>query len=204
MAGGVAALSIPLFGMDVETYRTNIEQILDKVFLANLPGGLPPGVDKEQMRPVVELLIRVLPGASATVWFAIMVLNMWSAAKIVTLSGRAVRPWPDLTIMSYPGSLALGFVASLLGIFTPGIAGIIATGFAGAFLVAYLLLGLVVLHVLARNSSFRHIMLASLYLGILLFGWAALLVAMIGIGDPMLKLRERSLAKGAAPPPDND
>ena len=204
MAGGVAALSVPLLGMDVETYRANIHQILDKVFFANLPDGLPPGFDKEQMAPVIELLIRALPAASAIVWFAIMILNMWSAAKIVTVSGRAIRPWPDLTMMSYPGPLALGFVVSLLGIFTPGIAGIIATGFAGAFLVAYLLLGLVVLHVLARKSPFRHIMLASLYLGILLFGWAALLVALIGIGDPMLKLRERSLAKGAAPPPDND
>lgn len=204
MAGGVAALSVPLFGMDVETYRGNIEQILDKAFFASLPGGLPPGMDKEQMRPVIELLIRALPAASAIIWFAIMLLNMWSAAKIVTLSGRAIRPWPDLTMMRYPGALALGFVACLLGIFTPGIASIVATGFAGAFLAAYLLLGLLVLHVMARSSPFRHVMLASLYLGILLFGWAALAVAMIGIGDPILKLRERFLAKGAAPPPDND
>lgn len=204
MAGGVAALSVPLFGMDVETYRANLEQILDKAFFANLPGGLPPGMDKEQMGPVIELLIRALPAASAIVWFAIMLLNMWSAAKIVTLSGRALRPWPDLTMMSYPGALALGFVASLIGTFSSGIAGIIATGFAGAFLVAYLLLGLVVLHVMARNSPFRHVMLATLYLAIFLFGWVVLVVAMLGIGEPVFKLRERALGRGAAPPPDND
>jgi len=204
MAGGVAALSVPLFGMDVETYRANLQQILNKTFFDQLPGGLPPGMNKEQMGPVIELLIRALPAASAIVWFAVMVLNMWSAAKIVTVSGRSIRPWPDLSMISYPGPLALGFVASLIGTFAPGIAGIIATGFAGAFLVAYILLGLVVLHVMARNSPFRHVMLASLYLGIILFGWVALVIAVLGIGEPIFKLRERALARGAAPPPDND
>ncbi|GBE43807.1 hypothetical protein BMS3Bbin10_01888 [bacterium BMS3Bbin10] len=204
MAGGVAALSVPLFGMDVETYRANLQQILDKTFLNQLPGGTPPGMSKEQMGPVIELLIRALPAASAIVWLAIMLLNMWTAAKIAAASGRLIRPWPDLTMMSYPGPLALGFVAALLGTFTPGILGIVATGFAGAFLVAYVLLGLVVLHVMARQSPFRHIIIGTLYLGIFLFGWVALVVAMIGIGDPIFKLRERTLGKNTNPPPDND
>lgn len=202
MAGSVAALSVPLFGLDVETYRANLQQILDKTFFNQLPGGLPPGMTKEQMGPVIELLIRALPAASAIVWLAVMILNMWSAAKIVAASGRLIRPWPDLTMMSYPRPLALGFVASLLGTFTPGVFGIIATGFAGAFLVAYVLLGLVILHVMARQSPFRHIILGTLYLGIFLFGWVALVVAMIGIGDPMFKFRERALNRN--PPPDND
>lgn len=204
MAGGVAALSVPLFGLDVETYRANLQQILDKTLLNQLPGGVPPGMSKEQMGPVIELLIRALPAASAIVWLTIMILNMWSAAKIAAASGRLIRPWPDLTMMRYPGVLALGFVAALLGTFTPGILGIIATGFAGALLVAYVLLGLVVLHVMARQSPFRHIILGALYLGIFLFGWVALVVAMIGIGDPMFKLRERALGKIKNPPPDND
>ena len=38
MAGGVAALSVPLFGMDVETYRANLQEILDKTFFNQFPG----------------------------------------------------------------------------------------------------------------------------------------------------------------------
>ncbi|MCH8930349.1 MAG: DoxX family protein, partial [Proteobacteria bacterium] len=78
---------------------------------------------------------------------------------------------PNAGLFSYLvacGETVLG-IALILGLATR------YTAFAGAFLVAYLLLGLVVLHVLARKSPFRHIMLASLYLGILLFGWGALL-----------------------------
>jgi hypothetical protein len=198
MAGGVAALSVPLFGTDIETYRTNLQGILDKTFFEQLPGGMPESLDKEKLAPVVELLIRALPAASAIVWFTVMILNMWTAGRIITVSGRAMRPWPDLAMMNYPGHFALGFVASLLGTFAPGILSIVATGFAGAFLVAYVLLGLVVLHVMARKSPFRFVLLATLYMGIFLFGWVALVVAVVGIGEPMFRLRERAL--GASPP----
>ena len=198
MAGGIAAMSVPLFGMDMETYRANLQEVLEKTFFSQLPGGTPPGVNKEDMASVIELLIRALPAASAIVWLTVMLLNMWTAGRIITVSGRAIRPWPDFALMNYPSYFALGFVASLLGTFAPGILSIIATGFAGAFLLAYVLLGLVVLHVMARNSPFKIIALGTLYLGIFLFGWVALVVAIIGIGEPIFRLRARAL--GMTPP----
>lgn len=203
MAGSVAALSVPLFGMDVETYRASLQEILDKTFLSQLPDMGEIALDKEKLAPVIELLIRALPAASAIVWFCIMLLNMWSAARIVTVSGRSIRPWPDLRLMSYPGIFALGFVASLIGTFSPGIMGIIATGFAGAFLIAYVLLGLVIVHVMARKSPFRFMFLSTLYVGMFLFGWVALVVAVVGVSDPMFKFRERT-SGAAQPPPDKD
>lgn len=204
MAGAIAALSIPLFGMDIETYRTNLQEMLEKTFFSQMPASLPEGFDKENMGPVMELLIRALPAASAIVWFSVMLLNLWTAGRIAIISGRAIRPWPDFTTMTYPSSLALGFVASLLGTFVPGILSILATGFAGAFLLAYVLLGLVVLHVMANTTAYKFILLTVLYLGMFMFGWVALVVAFIGIGDPVMKFRERALNSGAAPPPDND
>ncbi len=202
MAGCIAAMSVPIFGMDIDTYRTNLQEILDKTFFSQFPDGTSPGISKEDMAPVIGLLIRALPAASAIVWLSVMLLNMWTAGRIVMVSGRLIRPWPDLTMMGYPRHFALGFVASLLGTFAPGILSVIATGFAAAFLMAYVLLGLVVLHVMARNSPFRFILLGALYLGIFLFGWVVLVVAIAGIGEPMFRLRERAL--GLGPPPDND
>jgi hypothetical protein len=198
MAGSIAALSVPLLGTDLETYRANIQEVLNNTFFNQLPGGLPEGLDKEKMQPIIELMIRALPAASAIVWFTVMLLNMWSAGRIATVSGRSIRPWPDISMMNYPPSFALGFVASLLGTFAPGILSVIATGFAGSFLAAYVLLGLIVLHVMARKSPFKLILLGTLYLGILMFGWVALVVAFIGIGEPMFKFRARAM--GAGPP----
>lgn len=199
MAGCVAALSIPLLGMDVETYRSNLQQIIDKSFLAQLPQTGEIALEKEKLGQVIALLIRALPAATAIIWFCIMLLNMWSAARIVTVSGRSIRPWPELAMMRYPNKFALGFVAALLGTFAPGILAIVATGFVGAFLIAYVLLGLVIAHVLARNTPYKVALMGALYVGIFLFGWVALVIAIIGIGDPMFKLRERSI--GTPPPP---
>ena len=44
--------------------------------------------------------------------------------------------------------------------------------------------------------------LAAVYLGILLLGWVALLVAILGLAEPLFGIRER--ANRNAPPPDND
>lgn len=204
MAGGVAALTIPLFGMDIETYRTNLQELLEKTFLNQMPEGLPEGFDKDNMGPVMELLVRALPAASAIVWFSVMLLNLWTAARVATVSGRAIRPWPDISAMTYPPAVALGFVASLLGTFAPGILSIIATGFAGAFLLAYVLLGLVVLHVMAGKTAYKFVLLSALYVGIFVFGWFSLVVAFVGIGDPLMKFRERSINSGSTPPTDTD
>lgn len=199
MAGCVAALSIPLLGMDVETYRSNLQVIIDKSFLTRLPETGEIALEKEKLAQVITLLIRALPAATAIIWFCVILLNMWSAARIVMVSGRSIRPWPELAMMRYPNKFALGFVAALLGTFAPGILAIVATGFVGAFLIAYLLLGLVILHVLARKTPYKVALMGALYVGIFLFGWVALVVAIIGIGDPMFKFRERSM--GAPPPP---
>lgn len=202
MAGGVAALSIPMFGTDIESYRGNLQEILEKTFFRQMPAGLPEGFSKEDMKPVMELLIRALPAATAIVWFSVMLLNMWTAGRIAMVSGRAIRPWPEFRTMTYPSSFALGFVASLLGTFAPGILSVVATGFAGAFLIAYVVLGLIVVHVMASRTAFKFILLGAVYIGIFMFGWVALVVAFIGIGDPVLKFRERAL--GSGPPPSND
>jgi len=38
---------------------------------------------------------------------------------------------------------------------------------------------------------FRALLLAAVYLGILLLGWVAIAVAIVGIGEPVFRLRER-------------
>ena len=104
--------------------------------------------------------------------------------------------------MQYPQPFSLGFFAATLGTFAPGVAGIIATGFAGAFLLAYIILGLIVLHILVARSPFRAFMLVTLYMSMILFGWVALLVAIVGLGEPIFRLRDRAMNKPQ--PPDGN
>jgi hypothetical protein len=78
--------------------------------------------------------------------------------------------------------------------------GIMAMAFVGAFGLAYLLLGLVVLHQLVANTPFRPLLLAGLYVGIIIIDWAALVIALIGLAEPLLELRQRALRRSAPPP----
>ncbi|MGI9383421.1 MAG: DUF2232 domain-containing protein [Methyloligellaceae bacterium] len=199
IAGALSALSVPMLGLDSESYRATIQDILNKTILNQLGANAPEGLDKESLAPLINLMVRALPAATAIVGLGVMLFNLWAAGRIVDISGRALRPWPDLSTMTYPNTFALGFVASLLLTFAPGLMGIIATGFAGAFLLAYVLLGLVVLHAITRASTLRPFILFVLYCGIVFFGWIALAVAIVGIGEPVFKLRERMTNKPQPP-----
>jgi len=86
--------------------------------------------------------------------------------------------------------------------FLPGLIGLLATGLAGALLFAYVLQGLAVLHVYSRGLPLRSLLLAAVYLGIVLLGWVAIAVAVIGLSEPMLRLRERAAMRGQPPGKD--
>jgi hypothetical protein len=62
--------------------------------------------------------------------------------------------------------------------------------------------GLAVLHAYSRGMPFRRLLLAAVYLGILLLGWVAVVMAILGLSEPMLRLRERAAARGQPPHTD--
>jgi hypothetical protein len=113
-----------------------------------------------------------------------------------------LRPWPRLDATELPNAVFLAFTGSLLASFLPGFAGLLATGLAGALLFAYVLQGLAVLHAYSRGMPFRGLLLAAVYLGMLLLGWVAVAMAILGLSEPMLRLRERAAARGQPPHTD--
>ncbi len=199
LAGAVSALSVPMLGFDAETYRNAAKSYFDATIMSQWPEGSENLPDRKILDPLIDMMVVLLPATSAMVWLGIMLTNLWAGAKIIDASGRAIRPCPPLDGLTYPRQFPLGFVAALLLTFMPGIIGIVATGFAGAFLLAYIIMGLVVLHVVARRTTFPGFILGILYMAMLLIGWVTLLVAVIGLGEPILKLRQRALNKPKPP-----
>lgn len=199
MAGAVASLTVLTLGTDEASFREAAKARFDTAIFSHLPGAAGQAIDREKLEPYIEAFVTLLPASSAIIWFGVMLANMWAAARIIELSGRSIRPRPAVAALTYPRAMPLGFVAALLLTFVPGIPRLLATGFSGAFLFAYIVMGLTVLHVVARRSALRPLLLTILYLAMLVFGWVALLVALIGLGEPVLRLRERALP-GAKPP----
>lgn len=192
MAGCIAALSVPLLGMDAQSYREAAKAYFSMAIVDQLPGIDGKPVDKEKLEPLIDTLTLLLPASSAIVWLGVITTNMWAAGRITQTSTRVIRPLPDLATLTYPRQLPLAFVGSVMLTLAPGIMSIIATGFAGAFLVAYIIMGLTVLHTVIRYSSMSSFLLLILYLSIIFIGWTSLLVAMVGLGEPIFRLREKA------------
>ena len=201
IAGVLAGILVLILGYDQEAYRASIRELLEHSTLKELDrdGTL---FTEETITTLSGVLARALPAAFAVIWLTITLFNLWMAGLIVDASGRALRPWPDLHALELPNALVLIFAGALLASFLPGLPGLLATGLAGALLFAYVLQGLAVIHVYSRGVPLRALLLAAVYLGILLLGWVAIAVAILGVGEPLLRLRGRGSEHG--PPPSSN
>lgn len=200
IAGALAALVVLYLGYDQETYRASIKAALEHSALKEFDrDGI---LTEENIANLTVVLARALPAAIAAIWLCISLFNLWMGGLIVQASGRALRPWPQLDAIDLPNLFFIVFAVSLVLSFIPGLIGLVATGFAGAMLFAFVMQGLAVLHVYTRGVPFRGLLLAAVYLGIFLLGWVALAVAILGLSEPMLRLRERAAGRGQ--PPSND
>ncbi len=198
IAGLLAGGMVLMLGYDADSYRDSIRTILEHSALKELD---PDGklFNEDAIASLSSVLARALPAAFAVVWLSITLFNLWLAGLIVDASGRALRPWPPLDALELPNAFFLLFAGALLLSFLPGLVGLLATGLAGALLFAYVLQGLAVLHVYSRGLPFRRLLLVAVYLGIVLLGWVAIAVAVIGLSEPMLRLRERAAMRGQPP-----
>jgi Predicted membrane protein (DUF2232) len=196
MAGALAGVMVLLLGPDAESYRASIAEMLPHILKALDPDD---SVFKPEMVENLEtVLAKALPAAFAVLWLTVMLFNLWLAGYIVAASGRSLRPWPDLHGLEVPNIFVAVFAGALVASFVPDIIGLIATGFAGAMLFAYVLQGLAVIHVYSLGVPFRPLLLAVVYLGILLLGWLAIIVAILGLAEPLLGLRARSARPGSS------
>jgi len=201
IAGALAAIMVLTLGYDADSYRDSIKDLLQNSALKELDrdGTL---INESTIGGLSSVLARTLPAAFAIVWQSIALFNLWLAGVIVEASGRPLRPWPALDAIELPNAFFLAFTASLLASFLPGLAGLLATGFAGALLFAYVLQGLAVLHAFSRGMPFRGLLLSAVYIGILLLGWVAVAIAILGLAEPILRLRDRATTRGQPPNPD--
>lgn len=192
IAAGLSAVSIPLLGFDSASYRAAIIDILETGLTRQFEAS-GARFDREKLMPLLTGMAYAMPAASAMFWLGVMLTNMWTAGRVVMMSGRLPRPWPDIHMMTFPPYFPVAFIAAFFMSFLPGLAGIAAIGVTGALFFAYFLLGLTVIHVLIRPSPMRPLFLTGLYLGILVLGWIGLIVALIGLLESLFHLRQRAL-----------
>jgi len=190
------------FGTDEESFRATLRSMLERMFRlqGRSPSGVPPpGGGSGEPNRLIEFLVLALPPAAAVLTTITSTVNLWLAARIVRVSGRLRRPPPDLAAMQFPVYAPALTAAAVAGSFLPGLIGIAAGVLAAALLIAYAMLGLAVLHAITRNLSGRSFLLGGIYAAVIVFGWPALVMTLIGLADAAFDFRGR-LARRRGPP----
>jgi hypothetical protein len=182
----VIGAAIPNFGTDAASLHATLRKIYERI--VSEPS-------------VVDLLVIAVPPAAAVFTTLVSLLNLWLAARIVKISGRLNRPWPDLAALSLPAS-ALGLLAAAMtGSFVPDLFGILSGAFAASLLMAFAIAGLAVLHFATRGMRGRVLALTGTYAAALVLGWPVLLLTLAGIADRIFGIRTRMVKRQIPPGP---
>ena len=174
-------------------------------FLKQMSASAPIGsgfrnMGEPQMRAFVDLWVEMMPAAVASYWTFFIAINVYLAGRVARVSGLLARPWPDLHWMAMPRVFALVSVAALIGVTLGGSLRVIGIGALGAFLVAYLLQGLSVVHAVGRAKA--PWLLYATYTTLALAGAIAVpLTALTGIIENLVRVRARVVPMPAALPP---
>jgi hypothetical protein len=194
-AGTLPLLVLPWTGGSFEWVRPVFTSLLKS--WAKQSGDVR--LSDPQIESMAETAVHVAPAAMAVYWLLIMVPNLYLAGRIAAASGRLARDWPDLPDFTYPPTFSPLLGLAVLASFAPGVLGVAGVGFTGALMFAHLLMGLALVHFLARRGA-RWLLWVT-YAGLLLLqpysALFAVIVAFAGLIEQILKLRQRL----GAPPP---
>ena len=147
---------------------------------------------------LADALARVVPAFAANGLALLLTFYLWAAARIVRISGRLPRPWPDIPATAMPRAMLGALAVAVLMSFGPGYVGVLGVALVGAFCAAFALQGLAAFHDRSRGRPGRGLMLFGMYL--ILFvtqGIALIALTLFGLADTALDRRRR---RGGATP----
>jgi hypothetical protein len=198
---GAVVVTIALFqvGTDEESIRNGLKAALERIFRqqTGTAAGEPLnflGITEPER--LLDLFAVVMPPVAATASVLTLTLNLWIAARVVNLSGRLKRPWPDIPAMTFPRYAPALLAAAAISSFMPDLVGLIASLFAATLLVAFTMLGFAVLHALTRGFRGRSAMLSGAYAFVAVLGWPALVAVLLALAESIFRWRERMPQRG--------
>ena len=150
----------------------------------------------------LDLLTDIAPAAATIMAMATFSINVWIATKVVAMSGRLRRPWPDLRSIELPKGALIATVAALTLSFAGGTVGLLSQLAAAALMMAFTITGFAVLHIITQAMTSRRIWLTAAYASVFVFGWPAVAVAALGMADTIVGFRQR-LKAGHPPVPQH-
>jgi hypothetical protein len=188
-------------GTDEESFRTAMRENLGRML--RVPGGAAqtPPPDARLPQSIMDLLVTYLPLAAGVLTTITSIVNLGLAARIVKVSGRLRRPWPDIAAMRFPAYAPALTGIAVAAFFLPGLTGIAAGVVMMCMLMAYAFLGFAVLHAITRGAGGRPFVLGGVYAAVIVFFWPAIVLTLLGLADTAFDLRGRAARRRGPPNP---
>ena len=182
--------------IDEQQFEAALKLTLDR--MAKEYGSAAPDFTKVDVKRAGELIMSFVPPLSAAMITMAFALNLYIAGRVAMVSGRLKRPWPDLPALRFPKHAPTAFAIALIVWFMPGTIGMIGGIVSGAMIIAYVLLGLAILHDVTRSLGDRVFILSAIYLILMVFWPASVLIAIFGVADSIFDFRKTNA--GPTPP----
>jgi hypothetical protein len=195
---GIAALSLTAVAMissgSYDSFRARTQTLLETmVQVRPLPGEGGDAQADALERQIIDRFVPAVPALAAQGFALLMTLYLWAAGRIVQVSGRLPRPWPDLPSTVMPKTVVGLFVASLGLAFLPSYLSVLGAALSGALAFAFALQGLAAIHDRTRGRPGRGLMLMGLYLIVFLSqGLALVALTLLGLFDTVRGRRPRT------------
>jgi hypothetical protein len=198
--GSLVVVAVLLtLGQSEETVRGELRRAFETLLRRSTPSEMRDLPDYAQR---LDALVIIAPPAAAVSVTFINALLLWLAGRIVNMSGRLRRPWPEVAEMTFPPLAPMAFATATAAAFFGsglGLLGLISGIVAASLATAYAILGFAVLHAITRGFNARSLVLGLAYVTVVLIWPALVLIAMLGLADAAFDLRRRFSGKGGPP-----
>jgi len=165
-------------------------QMLQQTFLEGM-GKFNPNMEA-LYQPFIVQLVMILPAFLASFLFLFTLINAVFAQSVLQRFSCNLRPTPSMIHFELPWwpwwALA---VIGIFAFFGSGQVGTISINMLWALLNAFMLEGLAIIHSYSTKYEQRNLFLWIFYTLMVVFGWLALPVLIVGIFEPWLNLKER-------------
>lgn len=201
MVGYGAGVFILIY-LFMENGGTGIVETM-RALLNDMFSAMAPDMPVDDRLQAASEWAAFIPAALIVSWLITLTINGAIAQGLLRRAGRNIRPSLDFLKTELPMAFVFVLVAcGGLWYFTDGASGFFGMTLTIIIALAYLLVGLTVVHQLSRNWPMRSFVLTLFYLMLLFFlGWPGLaLVAVLGLADQLFRLRPRF----AGSPPDEE
>ena len=206
---GTATLTILAAGListqgDYAAFHESAREVAQAFVNLQFPQGGRENLDPALRNEVVDWIARLTPFLSAQGFTFALTLYLFAAGKIVSVSKRLPRPWPDIAKLRMPRGVGLLLIAALiLALLAPSsFIGVFGIGLLGALFTAFSFQGLAIIHDRTRGRAFRPMLLMGLYV-LIFITQGILMVALFlfGLADTVFGFRRPSGADANPPPP---